>query len=104
MPSYMAVWRWEKANEEFRELSAYAREIGTHHIADDCLNIADDPTLEPQDKRVRIDTRLRLIGKWNAKRYGDAVQMKHTDADGGPVQQVIRWAQTDSEATHDPSK
>jgi len=71
MPHFSTVWRWEEDDEEFRKLSTRAREHGTHFMADDCLRIADDPGLEPSDKKVRIDTRLRLIGKWNAKKYGD---------------------------------
>ena len=43
-------------------------------MAEECIDISDDPELDPQDKRVRIDTRLRLIGKWNAKRYGDKIE------------------------------
>lgn len=78
MPDFSTVWRWERDNEEFRKLSARGRELGTHYIADDCLRISDNPTLEPADKRVRIDTRLRLIGKWNAKNYGDKTEVAHT--------------------------
>ena len=71
MPNYSTVWRWEQEDVEFCKISARAREIGTHFIADYCINIADNPTIEPADKRIRIDTRLRLIGKWNAKKYGE---------------------------------
>lgn len=71
MPHFSTVWRWEESDPEFCKLSARAREYGTHFMADDCIRIADDPSLEPSDKKVRIDTRLRLIGKWNAKRYGE---------------------------------
>jgi hypothetical protein len=71
MPSFWCVWNWENTNEAFAKLSMRARELGTHYMADDCVRIADDKTLDPQDKRIRVDTRLRLIGKWNAKAYGD---------------------------------
>lgn len=76
MPNYSTIWRWEQEDAEFCTLSAHAREIGTHYIADDCINIADNPAIEPADKRVRIDTRLRLIGKWNSKKYGDSTTVK----------------------------
>lgn len=71
MPDFSTVWRWEEQDEEFRKVATRARELGTHYMADDCIRIADDPHLKPDDKRIRIDTRLRLIGKWNAKNYGD---------------------------------
>jgi len=74
MPDIATIWRWEQENGEFCKLSARAREAGTHVIADQCIEIADDPILDPADKRVRIDTRLRLIGKWNSKKYGDKIE------------------------------
>lgn len=94
MPAFSTVWRWEDSDAEFRKLSARAREHGTHFMADDCIRIADDRSLEPQDKKVRIDTRLRLIGKWNAKRYGDASMVKLAGADGErlPLDEVAKFA------------
>jgi len=74
MPCLTTIWNWERKHPEFLKHSAQAREYGTHSLADECLSIADDPVLDPQDKKVRIDTRLRLIGKWNAKRYGDKIE------------------------------
>ena len=78
MPSYTTIWRWEQRIEEFRTNSAHARKIGTHALADDCIRIADDPEMDPADKRVRIDTRLRLLGKWNARQYGDKIEIENT--------------------------
>ena len=76
MQSIMTIFRWESECSEFSELSARARERGTHQLADECIAIADDPTLDPADKRVRIDTRIRLIGKWNQKKYGDKIEVE----------------------------
>ena len=87
MPAFRTVFRWEAEKPDFRQLSARAREIGTHHLADDCISIADGDG-DPADKRIRIDTRLRLIGKWNAKNYGDKATHEHTGANGGPIQTV----------------
>lgn len=87
MPSFASVWNWVSSNEEFYREIARAREIGTHYLADECIKIADDKSEEPNSRRVMIDTRLKLIGKWNQRHYGDAVQMRHANADGtGPVQ------------------
>lgn len=82
MPSFTTVWRWEADREDFRNLSTRARELGTHFLAGDCIRIADGDG-DPADKRIRIDTRIRLIGKWNAKAYGEKVAL--TGDDGGPV-------------------
>lgn len=85
MPAYSTVRKWEGENPAFSALSARAKVDGTHYMADECLDIADGQG-DPADKRIRIDTRLRLIGKWNRKVYGDASTLKHTGPDGGPVQ------------------
>lgn len=89
-PSFPTVWRWEVDNEEFRNASARAREIGTHYMADECIAIADDGTNDTQTtedgtvitnhdviqrSKLRIDTRMRLIGKWNAKAYGEKLEL-----------------------------
>ena len=70
MPDFSTIWRWDRSNPEFRDLCARALEHGSHYLAHDCLRIADDDSIDPRHKRIMIDTRLRLIGKWNAKRYG----------------------------------
>jgi hypothetical protein len=73
MPCYMSVLRWQRRHPEFGDLVARAKIDGTHALADECIDIADDDKLDPADKRVRVDTRIRLIGKWNASVYGDRV-------------------------------
>jgi hypothetical protein len=75
MPSFDTIWRWKIGRPEFSEQLAHAQKIGTHYLADDCIRIADDPTIETADKRVMIDTRLRLIGKWN-QYYADKQQVE----------------------------
>lgn len=74
MPCVTTIWLWEQKYPEFLKVSTRARENGTNVLAEECISIADDPVLDPQDKRIRIDTRLRLIGKWNAKKYGDKIE------------------------------
>lgn len=88
MPDFSTVWRWEDEDEEFRKVSARARVHGTHYMADDCIRISDDPALEASDKKVRIDTRLRLIGKWNAKSYGDKQEIEHKH---GVSEELAEW-------------
>jgi hypothetical protein len=73
MPALRTVLRWEIEKPEFGQVSARARRHGTDVLAEQCISIADDPNIDPHDKRVRIDTRLRLIGKWNARKYGDRI-------------------------------
>lgn len=81
MPSFKTVWTWEEDDEEFRKLSARARRHGTHFLADECLSISDEDAEDSaaiQRNRLRVDTRLRLIGKWNRKDYGDKQEIEHS--------------------------
>lgn len=73
-----SVRRWILKSEEAMAHSACARELGCDALADECLDIADQKSLdaiEATDKRIRIDTRLRLIGKWS-QRYSDKMTVK----------------------------
>lgn len=78
MPHYVTVLKWQRANPEFDNLSSRAKAEGTHALADECLEIADDEMIDPQHKRLMIDTRIRLIGKWNSRAYGDKVDVTQT--------------------------
>lgn len=84
MPSFGTVWRWEREDEEFRELATRALRYGTHYLAHECIEIADGSD-DPATKRIRIDTRLRLIGKWNSKAYGDKIDVTTTDPAARPM-------------------
>lgn len=89
MPSVRTVSHWKAASEAFNSAIACAREEGFDQIATDCLGIADDgrnDTYEDGDgnkrtdtdviarSKLRIETRLKLLAKWDAKRYGDKLQ------------------------------
>lgn len=72
------VRRWLLQDEEAMAQSAHARELGCDALADECLEIADKASVDAvaaADKRIRIDTRIRLIGKWS-QRYSDKVTVK----------------------------
>lgn len=69
-----SVRYWLNKDEQAFAHSARARELGCDALADECLEIADGN--ESSDvKRIRIDTRIRLIGKWS-QRYSDRVTVK----------------------------
>lgn len=62
---------WLARDEEAFAHSTRAKELGCDALADECLEIADGAG-DPADKRIKIETRIRLIGKWS-QRYGDKV-------------------------------
>lgn len=74
MPGRATVYEWLDTNEEFSGQFHSARARGIHALAEECIEIADNQIEEPSSRRVRIDTRLRLAGKWLPKIYGDKVQ------------------------------
>jgi hypothetical protein len=96
MPKYATVRKWEQEKPDFIALSTRAREIGCHAMADECVEIADDSRNDyqathdaegdesgsrfnsehVQRARLRIDTRMRLIGKWLPKVYGEKQQVE----------------------------
>lgn len=90
MPSPWSIGRWRKAHPEFEASYREARRIGFDHIAADCLEIADDGSRDyPKDEdghsvvdhdhiqrsKLRIDTRLKLLAKWDPKRWGDKLEL-----------------------------
>ena len=61
-----------------RELAsryAQAQAIQAHTLVDEMRDIADDPTLDPQDKKVRVDTRRWIASKLNPQ-YSDRVDVR----------------------------
>lgn len=98
-----SVRYWLTKGEEAFAHSARARELGCDALADECLEIADMPSVDAvaaADKRIRIDTRIRLIGKWS-QRYSDKpTRLELTGKDGGPIQQVTEVRRTIIDPKH----
>ena len=88
MPARSTVYEWIDNDPAFAEAFRRARALGVHALVDQCLEIADEPVttaVEVSDKRVRIDTRMRLMAKWLPAEYGDRVTAAHTGAEGGAM-------------------
>lgn len=93
MPAWRTVYDWLDANPVFAARFARAREVGFDAIAADALAIADttedgiettekpDGTVEVRrgdmlgHRKLRIETRLKLLAKWSPKRYGDKLEL-----------------------------
>lgn len=100
MPAWRTVYAWKAANADFDARIAGAREAGFDAIAHECLEIADETAFDTVStengdransewisrSKLRVETRLKLLAKWDPKRYGDRITQEHTGADGGPVQ------------------
>ena len=92
MPAERTVRDWKEADAIVSAAIAHAREDGFDAIALEALRIADDKEGEHQRDRLRVDTRLKLLAKWDPKRYGDKVQVGG-DPEGSPMQMVCSWLQ-----------
>ena len=102
MPAIRTVYDWIDKDAEFSADIARARDAGWDTIAMDALRIADSPMLglEKTEKewgtevkrgdmlghrRLQVETRLKLLAKWDPKRYGDRVTQEISGPDGKPI-------------------
>lgn len=92
-PAWRTVYDWMSRDAELAARIAHARDVGYDRIAEECLEIADDATNDWMEKldqkgnavgwqlngdhvqrsKLRIETRLKLLAKFNPKKYGDRV-------------------------------
>jgi hypothetical protein len=70
---------WCAADDALRFASARAREDGCDVIGDEILTIVDDLEEDPASRRVRSDARLKLLARWDPKRWGDKLGLGHAD-------------------------
>lgn len=89
MPGVETVRDWTKRNELFSVCIARAREDGFDQIALDAMKIADDSSGDEiatesgtrlnsefvARSRLRVETRLKLLAKWDPKRYGEKMEV-----------------------------
>ena len=85
MPSNTVIYDWEREDAEFASRIARARVIGHDAIAEECAELADTEPLAIFDeignkrydagsiawRKMQIETRVKLLAKWNPKKYGD---------------------------------
>lgn len=71
MPDFDVVYNWLDKIADFRDAFSRARVIGTHNLAEECLELAANAKLDPEMKRIMISTRIKLIAQWNRKDYAD---------------------------------
>lgn len=111
MPAWRTVYDWKDAYPDFATRITRAREIGEDAISQECLRIADTPVMGTktvskatgmeitegdmiEHRKLQIETRLKLLAKWNPKKWGD--KMQHTGEDGGPLTvNIVRYGEKD---------
>lgn len=95
MPAARTISDWKEAHEEFGTEFGRARDDGFDAIALQALDIADETAKDahkgkageaiPNNEwiarsRLRVETRLKLLAKWDPRRYGDK-QLLGSDPD-----------------------
>lgn len=79
-PGWVTIYKWVNGDKDFGERFARAREDGQDVMSEECAALADIPPEGPQDvawRKLQIETRLKLLAKWNPKKYGDRQQLEH---------------------------
>lgn len=92
-PAVTTIWEWAKDDPELSESIARARAMGFDAIANRARATArglteaegGESSGDTQRDKLIIDTDLKLLAKWDPKRYGDRVTTELTGANGGPV-------------------
>jgi hypothetical protein len=109
MPHWTAVYDWMEKDKAFSLRIAHARELGEEAIAQECLDIADNATndwMETQGKdgsdlfklngehiqrsKLRIETRLKLLAKWNPRKWGEKVDLNHGVQPENPLASLVQ--------------
>lgn len=103
MPHQKNWYEWMDRDHDLSFRFARAREKGFDAIAADALTIANTPfegesTITRADgsvevrredmlghRKLQVETRLKLLAKWDPKRYGDRMATTLTGPDDGPV-------------------
>lgn len=109
---HYVTWRnWCRADAALDIAHAQARDQGYDVIADDCLRIADDGRNDYIDglaaegddvaerarangehiqrSKLRVDTRLKLLAKWDPRRYGDKMDLNHGGQKDNPINVLL---------------
>ena len=88
MPGYTAVMGWLRKYDEFRERYARAREDQAHTLADEIIEISDEPVKDAVGvarARNRMDSRKWMAAKLLPKKYGERTAHEIGGPEGGPI-------------------
>lgn len=75
LPNVNVVIRWLNSNAEFADAYARAKQLQADFLGEDILDIIDDPSLQPHDKRIRFEGRKWLMSKLKPRVYGDSIDV-----------------------------
>lgn len=95
MPHWNTVYQWMADETTISVRIARARDLGADAIAEGTVEIIDqEPERDQYGKidpgwvahqKLRAEHRLKLLAKWQPKKYGDRITQELTGANGGPI-------------------
>lgn len=81
MPNQRTISRWTQEEPQFAAAFLQAKDEGYDAISQDVLDIIDsrdhDDPEDVQRRKMRAEYRLKLLAKWDPRRYGDKAQVEH---------------------------
>ena len=99
-PAWRTVYDYLEKDKPSAARFAHARALGEDAIAEETLALLDadpercaDGKIDPGYVKLvkeRADIRLKLLAKWNPKKWGDRVQQEVSGPNGGPIQNEVR--------------
>lgn len=75
LPEYGCVMEWRSRHAQFSEMFARAKQQQLENMAEDIVDLSDREDLEPNDKRIRVETRKWLLSKLMSRTYGDKLDV-----------------------------
>lgn len=93
MPADRTVRRWQDEDGEFASAIARAREAGFDAIAVKLRETArgkGESTSDVQRDKLIIDTDLKLLAKWDPKRYGEKLDLTSSDGSMTPKEPTYK--------------
>lgn len=76
---------WVEADPDLSRRYARARDDGEELILLSTVAISDDREDDPASRRVRVETRLKALAKFNPKRWGERQAVEHSGPGGAPL-------------------
>ena len=109
MPHWTDVYEWQNRDKIFAQRIAHARELGEEAISQECMEIADNAHNDwmevngregetayklngehVQRSKLRIETRLKLLAKWNPRKWGEKVDLNHGVQPENPLAELFK--------------
>lgn len=93
MPAVRTINDWRAQDAEVSAMFGRARDEGYDAIAQQCLDIADQSEMDTiatehgdrpntewiSRSKLRVETRLKLLAKWDPRRYGEKIAIGGAD-------------------------